>query len=181
MPQVVPGDRLSMVRDQHFGAGDGEAFSRSENEGTNEGTRKLRPTYLHSLSEPSMRLEFVVSPYASASVWAHNPKVGGSNPPPATNLFNQLHQDGQFARERIFVPLFPHPFWVTESLFLMLLSCFPAAVDRPPACCAAFCFLVSRTVTVHCCSNNPNGASASAAPQSACTSHRAVSDVCDGS
>src|ERR1700730_1519544 len=22
--------------------------------------------------------------------WAHNPKVGGSNPPPATNLFNQL-------------------------------------------------------------------------------------------
>jgi hypothetical protein len=22
--------------------------------------------------------------------WAHNPKVGGSNPPPATNLFSQL-------------------------------------------------------------------------------------------
>src|ERR1043165_8934092 len=22
--------------------------------------------------------------------WAHNPKVGGSNPPPATNLFNRL-------------------------------------------------------------------------------------------
>jgi hypothetical protein len=22
--------------------------------------------------------------------WAHNPKVGGSNPPPATNLFNYL-------------------------------------------------------------------------------------------
>ena len=22
--------------------------------------------------------------------WAHNPKVGGSNPPPATNLFNGL-------------------------------------------------------------------------------------------
>jgi hypothetical protein len=24
------------------------------------------------------------------SCWAHNPKVGGSNPPPATNLFSQL-------------------------------------------------------------------------------------------
>jgi hypothetical protein len=34
MIQVVPADCLSTVRDQHFGAGDGEAFSRFENEGT---------------------------------------------------------------------------------------------------------------------------------------------------
>src|SRR5260221_14791904 len=33
-----------------------------------------------------MRLNLFVSPYASASVWAHNPKVGGSNPPPATKI-----------------------------------------------------------------------------------------------
>ena len=26
--------------------------------------------------------------------WAHNPKVGGSNPPPATNFFNQLQPFG---------------------------------------------------------------------------------------
>jgi len=30
----------------------------------------------------------------------------GSNPPPATNLFNHLHRLVKIAKERIFVPLF---------------------------------------------------------------------------
>jgi len=29
-------------------------------------------------------------------IWAHNPKVGGSNPPPATNSINHLHLASAF-------------------------------------------------------------------------------------
>ena len=35
--------------------------------------------------------------------WAHNPKVGGSNPPPATNPFNDLQPklEGDFGVSRV--------------------------------------------------------------------------------
>jgi hypothetical protein len=33
--------------------------------------------------------------------WAHNPKVGGSNPPPATNKINWLHGFSSFPQTPI--------------------------------------------------------------------------------
>ena len=48
--------------------------------------------------------------------WAHNPKVGGSNPPPATNLFNHLHRLAKIARERISFPCSVPFVSVIESL-----------------------------------------------------------------
>ena len=37
-----------------------------------------------------MRYDVVAGWSSLVARWAHNPKVGGSNPPPATNFFNRL-------------------------------------------------------------------------------------------
>ena len=61
-----------------------------------EHLRKLRPDQRGLRFDDVERIVYDRSAGWSSLVarWAHNPKVGGSNPPPATNFFNQLQPFG---------------------------------------------------------------------------------------
>jgi len=85
---------------------------------------------------------------------------------PATNLFNHLHHLAKIARQWISFPCSVSARLVIESLLLMLLSCCPAAVCRPPAYCPGVWFFRAQISNDSWEFGHRNGASASAAHRS---------------
>jgi hypothetical protein len=85
-----------------------------------------------------------ISRIAESITYVESMRDWGSNPPPATNLFQPLTLKRQNCEGTISFPCSIPFVSISESSFLMQLSCFRAAVCRPPRCWRGVWFFCSQ-------------------------------------